>query len=169
MRIVFDLDGTLANITHRLHYIQSLGKKDYESFYGECDKDIPILPTVEVFRALRFPSRGLSRHYLEIWSGRREIKGQGIRTKTVNWLSYHVGMSFRSSPPTEYFGSLDFTYVRMRPHHDLRADTIVKREWLHEAIAADRKPDLIFDDRKSVVNMWREEGIQCFQVAKGEF
>ena len=28
---------------------------------------------------------------------------------------------------------------------------------------------IIFDDRQSVVDMWRSRGLTCFQVAKGDF
>ena len=34
---------------------------------------------------------------------------------------------------------------------------------------ATRGPDAVYDDRNKVVAMWREEGIQCFQVALGDF
>ena len=27
----------------------------------------------------------------------------------------------------------------------------------------------VFDDRTKVVNMWRENGLSCFQVAPGDF
>ena len=27
----------------------------------------------------------------------------------------------------------------------------------------------VFDDRDKVVQMWRENGVPCFQVAKGDF
>ncbi len=42
--IVFDIDGVLADCSHRLHYIQG-DNKDYESFYSydEVLKDMPIL------------------------------------------------------------------------------------------------------------------------------
>jgi hypothetical protein len=34
---------------------------------------------------------------------------------------------------------------------------------------ASRKPDLIFEDRASVVAMWRSQGVVCAQVAPGDF
>jgi hypothetical protein len=30
-------------------------------------------------------------------------------------------------------------------------------------------PTLVFDDRSRVVEMWRKNGIKCFQVAEGNF
>jgi len=28
---------------------------------------------------------------------------------------------------------------------------------------------MVFDDRNSVVDMWRENGVRCMQVAPGDF
>lgn len=36
--IIVDLDGTLANIDHRLHYIKQ-NKPDWNAFYGACKDD----------------------------------------------------------------------------------------------------------------------------------
>jgi len=38
---VFDLDGTLADLKHRIHYIKGQ-VKDWDTFSQECDKDIVI-------------------------------------------------------------------------------------------------------------------------------
>ncbi len=38
---VFDIDGTLADITHRLHFIQG-EKKDWDAFFAACIDDAPI-------------------------------------------------------------------------------------------------------------------------------
>ena len=36
--IVFDIDGVLADCSHRLHYIQG-ENKDYDKFYSDEDDD----------------------------------------------------------------------------------------------------------------------------------
>lgn len=56
--------------------------------------------------------------------------------------------------------------LKMREAKDRRADTILKKEWLD---AEPHPPIIVFDDRDSVVAMWRENGIVCAQVAKGDF
>ena len=41
-RVLFlDIDGVLADCTHRLKYIKGK-KKDYDKFYGEVSKDTPL-------------------------------------------------------------------------------------------------------------------------------
>lgn len=59
--------------------------------------------------------------------------------------------------------------IFMRPAEDTRNDAIVKQELFREHVA-DRWHVLgVFDDRDRVVEMWRRIGLQCFQVAPGDF
>jgi hypothetical protein len=59
--------------------------------------------------------------------------------------------------------------TRMRPAADHQTDVELKRAWLAEARANGGAPDMVYDDRDSVVAMWRAEGVPCFQVAPGGF
>jgi hypothetical protein len=45
----------------------------------------------------------------------------------------------------------------------------VKQELLNAARADGHDPDVVFDDRDGVVQMWRDNGIPVVQVAKGNF
>lgn len=56
--------------------------------------------------------------------------------------------------------------LKMREEGDHRPDTVIKEEWLD---ACDAKPTLVFEDRASVVAMWRSHGITCCQVREGDF
>ncbi len=56
----------------------------------------------------------------------------------------------------------------MRPKHmKFVDDAELKREWLHE-LGKD-SVFLVVDDRKKVVDMWRKEGMDVWQVAEGDF
>jgi phosphoglycolate phosphatase-like HAD superfamily hydrolase len=146
MFVVFDLDGTLANTDHRSHLVdRANGKPDWRAFYAACDMDEPHEHVMDVLGALVGAG-----HDVEIWSGRSDE----VRDKTEAWLLSH---------------GLDSYQLRMRKEGDYTPDDILKRAWLDECIAADRKPDLFFDDRSKVVAMWRGAGIPCFQVAPGDF
>ena len=57
----------------------------------------------------------------------------------------------------------------MRAEGDYRADDVVKGELLDRILADGYHPELVFDDRTRVVNMWRARGIMCAQVAEGDF
>lgn len=140
MFVVFDLDGTLALTEHRAHFLTG-PKKDWRGFYAACPNDEPCMPVVRIAHAMI-----ANGHDVHIWSGR---SGE-VNEETVHWLT-KIG--------------LDTIPRRLRPEGDHRPDTVLKAEWMAE----DGKPDLVFEDRSSMVAMWRSHGIVCAQVAPGDF
>ena len=56
----------------------------------------------------------------------------------------------------------------MRPERNFRPDEPLKLEWLNNMDWKDNV-EAVFDDRDKVVNMWRENGLTCMQVAYGNF
>ena len=52
MAYIFDIDGTLADCSHRLHYISG-EHKDWDAFYKECVNDKPIMGVIEVLWSLQ--------------------------------------------------------------------------------------------------------------------
>ena len=74
---IFDLDGTLCDVTHRLHFKERT-PPDHDGFYAACDKDERVIPILKTLYVLRDDDD------VEIWywSGRRE----SCREKTVWWL-----------------------------------------------------------------------------------
>lgn len=140
---VFDLDGTLANIDHRLHYI--LGKnKDYRTFYKECVNDTPITKNIKLLQDLKE-----NRIDVIILTGRSEE----VKNETIEWLNKNGLKSIK---------------VIMRKQNDYREDSIVKPElldnYLKEYGLNKDFVNIIFEDRESMVNKWRELGYTCFQV-----
>ena len=145
MFIVFDLDGTLADDTHRQHHI--IGEpRDWDAYFAACGGDALVQPVATLFRALRVHAFG--KHRVEIWTGRSEK----YRRETDAWLTEQ---------------QLWYDALRMRPDGDFRSDTTVKGEWL--AACGDARPDIIFDDRTKSVAFWREQGITCLQVAQHDY
>jgi hypothetical protein len=143
MIIAFDLDGTLADLTHRLHFITD-GKKDWDGFFAGCVKDKPIAPMIQLAGQLAIYNT------IEIWSGRSDA----VRPQTERWLKGHLGN----------WGSV----LRMRKAGDHRPDDEVKGEWF-DALKPEERPAIAFDDRQRVVDMWRSRGVICCQVAPGDF
>lgn len=142
---VFDLDGTLADCQHRVPLIDGTDE-GYRAFFAACPGDTAIPHVIEVMDALIAVG-----HEVEIWSGRSDE----CECLTQQWLAAN-GIDWRL---------LTF----MRQAGDKRPDTVVKRQFLRRAAKLGKRPVAIFDDRSSVVDMWRAEGIPCFQVAKGDF
>jgi hypothetical protein len=57
----------------------------------------------------------------------------------------------------------------MRVAGDHRKDSIVKQEIFENHIDGMFDVQFVLDDRDQVVTMWRSLGLQCFQVAEGNF
>ena len=150
MLIAFDIDGTLCDLTHRLHFIKD-GNRDWDAFFETCDQDEPIHEMLT-----------LCNNLIEIGNTVLFASGRSgvCRTKTVEWLNDYIHLSGH--------GINDRLY--MRTTEDRRPDYLVKHDLLVKIMADfGRKPDLVFDDRQQVCDMWRAEGIRCCQVAKGNF
>ena len=159
--IVCDLDGTLCNIDHRLHFVQvaegaprvansgdiTYPRKDWDSFFNGIPNDTvnePVLELLDKFRS------GQQIYEIVFCSGRPER----CRADTVDWLGAYVGYSHYE--------------LYMRQDGDFRRDDIVKQEILDKHIEKDRVL-FVLDDRDQVVDMWRRNGLTCFQVAEGDF
>ena len=161
MFVVFDLDGTLANGKHREHYITGEGKKDWDAFFLASGGDLPIPHAIATLQAFYKAGAG---HRIEIWSGRGEGDEGAVRRITSEWLIEHV------HPEIYPYGKVQpYRRLRMRGHRDYTPDDELKLRWLNEAREAGDPPDLVFDDRQRVVDMWRREGVPCFHVAPGDF
>ena len=150
MLVVFDIDGTLANIEHRLDYVRSK-PKNWKAFDAGIPNDRVNEPVAEVLYSLRSATEG-NQNKIIFASGRNERS----RSATVDWLK-------------KYSLWEDDSKLYMRKADDFRNDSIVKREMLDEIIADyGKKPDMVFDDRPRVVNMWRDAGIFVFDVYQGK-
>ena len=144
MIVLCDLDGTLSDLTHRLHNIQK-DNPDWDKFFNECYKDKPIESIIELTTCLY--EQG---HEIYITSGRSDA----VREKTMNWLNRHGVM---------------WSKLIMRKSGDKRSDEIVKAEWLEDGSIDKHNVLFAIDDRDRVVKMWRNLGVKCLQVADGNF
>lgn len=65
-------------------------------------------------------------------------------------------------------GMADY-YLFMRPEGDRRKDHVVKLELFEQHIYGQYNVKFVLDDRKRVVDMWRDIGLKVLQVADGNF
>jgi predicted kinase len=164
--VIVDMDGTIANCQHRIHYLDrkpcpvcgitrilsgclqcngtGFTKKNHEGFFSKIKEDTPIWPLIKLVETLSKDG-----YIILIVSGRPVDKGGKA---TVEWLK-------------EY--SVPYSHIFMRQGGDHRPDHIVKKEIL-DKLPKDRI-QWVLDDRDSVVDMWRENGLTCLQVAEGKF
>lgn len=141
MLVVFDIDGTLANIEHRLGYVRSK-PKNWAAFDAGIPNDKVNAPVAAVFHQMVDAG-----HAVILASGRNERS----RAATEQWLAENKLRGYQK--------------LYMRKADDFRGDDIVKQEILDEIIRDyGKKPDMVFDDRPRVVRMWRDAGIFVFNV-----
>ena len=145
--IIFDLDGTLADIEDRRQLCtKENGKMDWNKFFDpdNIKLDKPNWPVINTL--LAFVQAG---YKIAIFSGR----SASTLDATKNWLH-------------EY--GIEYNAFKMRPERNFRPDEQLKLEWLNDMDWKDNV-ECVFDDRQKVVDMWREIGLTCMQVAPGNF
>ncbi len=141
---IFDIDGTIADCSHRRHFVErEKGKKDWKSFFAGMADDVPLNPVVTIMHGLA--NLGYA---VILCSGRYETH----RATTIAWLAKW---------------KIHHDKLYMRPDGDSRADTIVKRELLDQILAAGYLPHVVVDDRNSVIAMWKEAGLTVLAVNGG--
>jgi len=145
--VIFDLDGTLALIDSRRELsLKDNGKMDWDTFFNPkfISLDDPNQPVIDMANMLF-----TSGHTISILSGRSDVTKQA----TMDWLLKH---------------DVWFDTLTMRPQeHLFMPDNELKQMWLDD-IGVDNVA-MVFDDRNQVVDMWRDNGLTCFQVADGDF
>ncbi len=143
--VLFDIDGTLADIQHRRHFVSG-DKSDWKSFNSRMGDDTPNWPVVSLYQTLWESQK----YNLILISGRREES----RKATETWLIWN---------------SIPFDRLLMRPLGDFRSDVEVKQDILNQLLDEGLEISFVVDDRDSVVEMWRSNGITCLQCAEGDF
>lgn len=140
--VIFDIDGTLADVSERIHHVRRR-PKNWDAFFAGMAQDKAIRSMVRLCNLLY--ADGIR---IILCSGRSEEH----RETTVAWLA-REGVRYHE--------------LRLRKDGDRRSDVVAKREML----AGIDKPSILFvvEDRSRVVQMWRSEGLVCLQCAPGEF
>lgn len=143
---VFDLDGTLSkhDPTGRVRFLLQT-PKDWKAFHAAAEiemiNDLPRLDTIQMCNDL------MERNDCVIITGRNEK----YRDTTVRWCIKH---------------HINYTHLLMRGLEDMRQDATIKRKmcapFLNEIVC-------VFEDRDQCVNMYRNLGLTCCQVAPGAF
>ena len=148
--VVCDIDGTLASLEHRLHFLYEdpanlvpKAKKDWDGFFGAMEDD------------------GFRR---EVWDqvvacGKKVIlvsaRPDTYREETDWWLAKH-GLN----------EGMEYETLIMRRGGDSRDDDLIKKE-IAEKYFAHQKIVKVFDDRPRVIRMWCELGLDVVDVGTG--
>ncbi|MGF7150438.1 putative kinase [Sphingomonas zeicaulis] len=148
--VIFDIDGTLADVGHRVHHLD--GEKDWIAFFRDMQDDPVIEPIATLARLLHKAVE--ARHGLDavlIVTARPERPDW--RQTTLDWLEINA---------------IPYDRIYFRPEGDTRPDQIVKADILQRILEDGYDPVLVIDDRPQVVKMWRAHGITTLQCAADE-
>jgi hypothetical protein len=145
MIFIWDLDGTITDPSPFLHYVKT-SPKNWDAWDANLIHHKPHWDMVELFK-----------HHYEV--GHTNIivtaRSERCRPITFQWLKQH---------------GIDHMYdaMYMRGMKDFRPDYEVKLDILNNLRHNNIHPDFAFEDRGSVIEMYRENGVRCFQVINGE-
>lgn len=142
--IIVDLDGTLCDVEHRVHHVQGK-KKNWKEFNELMVHDELNHWCFELMAAMS--GRGYKILFV---TGR----GEAFRLPTESWLKKH---------------RIIYEHLFMRPLIDNREDSDVKESIYLSAIEQNYQVLFVVDDRRSVVDRWRELDLICLQCAPGNF
>ncbi len=134
---VIDLDGVLADVTARLHHIES-SPKDWTAFFAGIPDDPPYAEGLAVANELA------AEHDLVYLSGRPER----TRSDTERWLHLH-------GAPTGQ--------IVLRRNPDRRPARVVKVGLLR-LLAQERPVAVFIDDDPAVCRAAREAGFSVFEA-----
>lgn len=129
---MFDVDGVLADVRHRLHHVERR-PKDWDAFFAAMDDDAPLPDGIAL--AQRYADEG---HRIAYLTGRNE----GYRDLTLAWLRRQ--------------GLPDGRLV-MRREDDRRPARVFKPQALSR-LAREGEIVAVVDDDRAVVDVLRHEG-----------
>jgi hypothetical protein len=121
---VFDIDGVVADVRHRLHYLAGRFK-DWDGFFDSADEDPPLATGLALVEDLA------GAHEIVWLTGRPEW----LRELTTKWLGDH---------------GLPVDELHMRPDHDWRPARLYKLDVLRRL--QDRTVAAFIDDDDEVVD-----------------
>jgi predicted kinase len=141
--ILCDVDGTVVDCSHRLHYIKN-GNRNWPAFWAAIPLDTPINHVIRMVQAMHAAG-----HPVFIVTARDDDR----KTVTEAQLLQH---------------GVPFDRMYMRVTGDFRPDHIVKKEMLDQIRAEGYAPLFMLEDRAHNVAMFRENNMPCFAVADDE-
>jgi hypothetical protein len=134
---VVDIDGVVADVRHRLHFIE--GKpRQWDRFFAAADEDPPLAEGVALVKELAVD------HDVVWLTGRPERTRRATRT----WLA-------APELPTEP--------LIMRPNRDFRPARVTKRDELRK-LRADRRIAVVVDDDPQVLELLTAEGFPTLRA-----
>lgn len=141
--ILCDIDGTIANLEHRLPYVKDVEEKDWKSFFADMKGDTLIESTHKILK--QFYKDGNEIIFVT-------ARPDNYRRVTEKWLVRNIEVPW-------------YTII-MRKENDTREDSIIKQQILDTYFDKD-DIKFVIDDRPRVIRMWKENGLSVIDVGPG--
>jgi phosphoglycolate phosphatase-like HAD superfamily hydrolase len=137
--VIFDMDGTLVDVSGIRHHIFTPGQKNFDAFHNDA-VNCPPHEWVK-WQAESYDSDGY--HIIQVTA-----RSEKYRPSTSWWLAENQVPSHA---------------LYMRPDKDYRPDTEVKREIIDRIL---KRYTIVhaFDDNPAIVKLWGEYAIPCTVV-----
>lgn len=142
--IIFDVDGTLADVSPYLHYVRNVNddpnfKKDFDKFHQESINALPNYEVVEMVNQAFFDQK----HIIVVTSRRETWRGVTSYWLAKNDIGHHA--------------------LYMRKDGDFRPDYEVKSEILGRIKKLWNVTHAV-DDNPAVLRLWFEHGIPTTKI-----
>lgn len=141
--LLVDMDGTLADCTHREHYVKpnteiGSNKKNWDMFFNLTPLDPVRYDVLDL----------IQKKYKDIPKVIVTARAEEWRPHTEKWLKEK---------------GIEFHQILMRNSNDRREDSIVKKEIL-DTYCDVSSVVAVIDDRPPVIEMWRQNGLHVEDV-----
>lgn len=144
--LIVDLDGTLADVEHRIHHLA--GEPDWNAFHADMENDPVIEGVAELVRLLKAGAPADDPIAVLAVTARHDDPRHEATTRA--WLE---------------LANVPFDRLYMRRDADARPDVIIKAEILDRILEDGYLPQWALDDRPDIIAMWRTHGITALQCA----
>jgi hypothetical protein len=155
--ILFDLDGTIIDIGHRLKHLRK-PVPDWDAFYAAADSDDLIPGGAVIYNLIATQARMLG-HAIKEGGHDAEIpfvdiitwRPERMRPQTIAWLAT--------------CGLIMPRALHMRADDDNRHGEAVKLDMFERHYDGKENVLAVFEDNPLVIRVFREIGIHCYQTA----
>lgn len=145
--VLCDLDGTLADITHRLMFAHG-ETKNWGEFFARISQDKLREDVADM--VAEYARQGFDIIFLS-------ARPDTYKKQTLAWIIHHMEGRLPNG----------FLTIIMRRGNDKRPDVEVKKDLLDLHFPDKSLIHMVIDDRPSVIRMWRENGLPVTDVGKG--
>ncbi len=147
--VLCDIDGTIANLSHRLHFVRNFDnkddfKKDWKSFFTSLKDDSLRKSTLELLKG--FHKDGYEIFFIT-------ARPDEYRKETQKWLDDNLE-------------NLPYVSLFMRRSGDHRDDVDVKKD-MYNKYFKNMNVHAVIDDRPKVIRMWQSLGLNVIDVGEG--